>query len=194
MNIQLCRTGCTVCSSPTLICAGPAQKQLDYTSPSVLPRGLQALATDRFKLGCCRFLPYRVRSLTWTRCTSTAASLKTLLATFRLTPRNGVFRSVGMGVFRSRSVSGTVQRHRRRPDLDGDGPARRATASPLPRCGYPATRFLMNPHARWPGSPAHIAAIGTIGKALGKTWRSSDSDRTRRRPSPSPSGSSFCWS
>ena len=57
MNIQLCRTELHRLLKPTLICAGPARNG-STTSPSVLHGGeLRALATDRFKLGCCRFLP-----------------------------------------------------------------------------------------------------------------------------------------
>lgn len=163
MNIQLCRTELHRLLKPTLICAGPALKRLDYVSVSASQGELQALATDRFKLGCCRFFPVSGPVPDLDPMHLAAASLKTLLATFPLTPRNG---SLPLTV----SIEGTVL-----SVTDGDqtwtGTARPDDQICLDDALVRISRNALSDESSCSMAgftPAHIAAIGMIGKALGE--------------------------
>ena len=171
MNIQLCRTELHRLLKPTLICAGPAQKRLDYVSVSASQGELQALATDRFKLGCCRFFPVSGPVPDLDPMHLAAASLKTLLATFPLTPRNGSLPLRRNGSLPlTVSIEGTVL-----SVTDGDQ-TWTGTARPDEGDGFTTASMRISRNALSDESscsmagftPAHIAAIGTIGKALGE--------------------------
>lgn len=163
MNIQLCRTELHRLLKPTLICAGPARERLDYVSVSASQGELQALATDRFKIGCCRFLPVSGPVPDLDPMHLAAASLKMLLATFPLTPRNG---NIPLTV----SIEGTV--------LSVTDGAHTWTETARPDEVAVKTDLIMRVSRNALSdesscsmvgfTPAHIAAIGMIGKALGE--------------------------
>lgn len=166
MNIQLCRTELHRLLKPTLICAGSGVglgERLDYVSVSASQGELQALATDRFKLGCCRFLPVSGPVPDLDPMHLAAASLKTLLATFPLTPRNG---SLPLTV----SIEGTVL------SVTDGGQTWTGTARPDEVVVKTDLIMRISRNALSDESscsmagftPAHIAAIGMIGKALGE--------------------------
>ena len=171
MNIQLCRTELHRLLKPTLICAGPALKRLDYVSVSASQGELQALATDRFKLGCCRFFPVSGPVPDLDPMHLAAASLKTLLATFPLTPRNGSLPLRRNGSLPlTVSIEGTVL-----SVTDGDqtwtGTARPDDQICLDDALVRISRNALSDESSCSMAgftPAHIAAIGMIGKALGE--------------------------
>lgn len=166
MNFQLCRTELHRLLKPTLICAGSGVglgERLDYVSVSASQGELQALATDRFKLGCCRFLPVSGPVPDLDPMHLSAASLKTLLATFpSATKYHG---SLPLTV----SIEGTVL-----SVTDGTDRAWTETVRPdadLCRAGMRISRNALSDESSCSMAgftPANIAAIGRIGKALGE--------------------------